>query len=85
MKKMECMRLRKGAAVLGHNDVRMKAKMNRYDLSLWDVGKRSLYGREEKASKSATLAGGFMEWTWRLHINQDGIKRGGVAQVGKFF
>jgi hypothetical protein len=38
-------------ATLGHNDVCMKAKMNRYYLSLWDVGKPSLYVEKEKASK----------------------------------
>src|SRR5208282_4179823 len=42
----------------------MKAKMNRYDLSLWDVGKRSLYGRDRESVQAATLAGGFMEGTW---------------------
>jgi hypothetical protein len=42
----------------------MNAKMNRYDLSLKDVGKRSLYGRKTKSVQVATLAGGFMERTW---------------------
>src|SRR5271166_3819395 len=48
----------------GHNNVWMRTKMNRYDLSLWDVGKRPLYGRETKCVQAATLAGGFMEGTW---------------------
>jgi hypothetical protein len=39
----------------------MRAKMNRYYLSLWDVGKRSLYGRKTECVQAATLAGGFME------------------------
>ena len=38
-------------ATLGHSNVCMRAKMNRYDLSLWDVGKRSLYVEKQKASK----------------------------------
>src|SRR5271165_5194005 len=38
-------------AALGRNNVWMKAKMNRYYLSRWDVGKRSLYVEKEKASK----------------------------------
>jgi hypothetical protein len=33
----------------------MKAKMNRYDLSLWDLRKLSLYGRARDASKTAAL------------------------------
>jgi hypothetical protein len=37
---------RKAVAILRHNSIRMNAKMNRYDLSLWDMGKRSLYGSE---------------------------------------
>jgi hypothetical protein len=114
--------------------------MNRYDLSLWDVGKRSLYVEKRNASKLSVLSG--LRWfssslfrrtlreslapfavkspeafdaknskdfrearkesalrncitsissrtsrfrLSRLHLNQDGIKRGGVAQVGKFF
>jgi hypothetical protein len=48
------------AAVLGHNNVRMKAKMNRYDLGLRDVGKRPLYGRERESVQAATLAGGLI-------------------------
>src|SRR5271155_176562 len=43
----------------------MRTKMNRYDLSLWDVRKRPLYGRETESVQAATLAGGFMEGTWR--------------------
>src|SRR5215831_13164493 len=36
----------KSLGTLGHNRVlRMKAKRNRYDLSLWDVRKLQLYGR----------------------------------------
>ena len=42
-------------AALGHSNVCMRAKMNRYDLSLWDVGKRSLYVEKEKASKLPLL------------------------------
>jgi hypothetical protein len=42
-------------ATLGHSNVCMRAKMNRYDLSLWDVGKRSLYVEKEKASKPPLL------------------------------
>jgi hypothetical protein len=30
----------KNPAALRHSNVCMNAKMNRYDLSLWDVGKR---------------------------------------------
>src|SRR5208337_4165295 len=55
-------------AALGRNNVWMKARMNRYYLSLWDVGKRSLYGRETKSVQAATLAGGFMEGTWRTPL-----------------
>jgi hypothetical protein len=54
----------KTLAAPGHNYVWMRAKMNRYDLSLWDLGKRSLYGRKTESVQAATLAGGFMEWTW---------------------
>jgi hypothetical protein len=36
----------KAWAVLGHSGIRMNAEENRYDLSLWDVGKRSLYGSQ---------------------------------------
>ncbi len=42
-------------AALGHSNVCMRTKMNRYDLSLWDVGKRSLYVEKEKASKLPLL------------------------------
>jgi hypothetical protein len=38
-------------AAPGHNTVCMRTKMNRYDLRLWDVGKRSLYVEKRKASK----------------------------------
>jgi len=55
---------RKAVAILRHNSIRMNAKMNRYDLSLWDMGKRSLYGSEWESVQVATLAGGFMDWTW---------------------
>ena len=41
----------KTLAAPGHNYVWMRAKMNRYDLSLWDVGKRSLYVEKRNASK----------------------------------
>jgi hypothetical protein len=30
--------------------------MNRYDLSLWDMRKRQLYGRERESVQAATLA-----------------------------
>jgi len=33
----------------------MKAKRNRYDLSLWDVRKLSLYGRSAGCVQAATL------------------------------
>ena len=42
-------------AAPGHNTVCMRTKMNRYDLSLWDVGKRSLYVEKWKASKLPLL------------------------------
>jgi hypothetical protein len=45
-------------AAPGHNNVWMRAKMNRYDLSLWDAGKRSLYGRKTESVQAATRAGG---------------------------
>jgi hypothetical protein len=35
----------------------MKAKRNRYDLSLWDVRKLSLYGRARECVQTATLSG----------------------------
>ncbi len=38
-----------------HSTVCMRTKMNRYDLSLWDVGKRSLYVEKWKASKLPLL------------------------------
>jgi hypothetical protein len=72
-------------AALGHSNVCMRAKMNRYDLSLWDVGKRSLYVEKEKASKLPLLPVASSMRLGRLHLNQDGIKRRGVAQIGKFF
>jgi hypothetical protein len=28
---------------------------------------------------------GLVVWLRQLHLNQDGIKRGGVAHIGKFF
>ena len=62
MKKMEDERRRRNAWPRpGTTMSAMRAKMNRYDLSLWDVGKRSLYGRERESVQAATLAGGFME------------------------
>jgi|GraSoi2013_100cm_1033763.scaffolds.fasta_scaffold434535_2 hypothetical protein len=72
-------------AAPGHSTVCMRTKMNRYDLSLWDVGKRSLYVEKWKASKLPLLPVASWDGFGRLHFNQDGIKRGGVAQVGKFF
>ncbi|MFY9912547.1 MAG: hypothetical protein WCF22_09295 [Candidatus Sulfotelmatobacter sp.] len=41
----------KTLALLGHSYIAMSTKMNRYDLSFWDVGKRSLYVEKQKASK----------------------------------
>ncbi len=38
-------------AAQGHRYLRMSTKMNRYDLGLRDVGKRSLYVEKQKASK----------------------------------
>lgn len=35
----------------------MKAKRNRYDLSLWDVRKLSLYGSASESVQAATLLG----------------------------
>jgi hypothetical protein len=57
----------------------MRAKMNRYDLSLWDVGKRQLYGRKIESVQAATLSVALWKRLGGLHFNQDGIKRGGVA------
>jgi hypothetical protein len=34
----------------------MKAKRNRYDLSLWDVRKLSLYGSARESVQAATLS-----------------------------
>jgi len=34
----------------------MKAKMNRYDLSLWDVRKLTLYGRASESVQAAQLS-----------------------------
>jgi len=62
----------------------MKTK-NRYYLGSWEYGKWQLYGREVKTVQNQTLwlaqGAGF----GKLYFNQDGIKRSGVAQVGKFF
>src|SRR5580700_4642129 len=55
-------------AVRGHNNVSMRAKMNCYDLSLWDVGKRSLYGRKIESVQAATLAGGFIWLSSRASV-----------------
>jgi hypothetical protein len=85
----------------------MKAKRNRYDLSLWDVRKLSLYGRARESVQAATrisclsvapgsgfdraIAASGHQAVRRalatdfLYLNQDGIKRGGVAHAGKFF
>ena len=41
--------------------------------------------REMESVQVATLAGGLWNGFGGLHLNQDGIKRGGVAQIGKFF
>jgi hypothetical protein len=91
------------AGAAGHNKVlRMKAKMNRYDLSLWDVRKLQLYGTSRNSvqnrDSSEQSRGRFSHRvlfiralitgsgaTDLLYLNQDGIKRGRVAHVGKFF
>jgi hypothetical protein len=39
----------------------MKAKRNRYDLSLWDVRKLSLYGRARESVQTATLSA-YLVW-----------------------
>src|SRR5260370_5638190 len=53
------------ASALGHNKVlRMKAKMNRYDLSLWDVRKLSLYGRALESPKLQLLAVASLGKAW---------------------
>ena len=36
---------------LGHSYLCMRTEMNRYNLRLWDVRKRSLYVEKQKASK----------------------------------
>src|SRR6266496_1070006 len=44
------------AGAFGRNKIlRMKTKRNRYDLSLWDVRKLSLYGRPREGVQAATL------------------------------
>ena len=84
----------------------MKAKRNRYDLSLWDLRKLQLYGRaRERVQNGAQFVSSGRLWNfcvWAslrlglitehafrandfLYLHQDGIKRGGVAHVGKFF
>src|ERR1700740_2728742 len=46
----------RNAGSLGRDKVlRMKAKRNRYDLSLWDVRKLPLYGRARESVQVATL------------------------------
>ena len=72
-------------AALGHSRLCMRAKMNRYDLSLWDVGKRSLYVEKRKASKPPLVPVASFLGVSRPLLNQDGIKWCGVAQSGKFF
>src|SRR5580704_14327585 len=48
----------RNAGSLGRDKVlRMKAKRNRYDLSLWDVRKLSLYGSAQERVQAATLIG----------------------------
>jgi hypothetical protein len=39
----------------------------------------------EKASKPPLLLVALWNGLGGLYLNQDGIKRGGVAQIGKFF
>ena len=95
------------AGAVGHNKVlRMKAKRNRYDLSLWDLRKLSLYGRARRMVQNGSQFVSFgrlgitscvcltrvdpitdheLPVTDFLYFHQDGIKRGRVAHVGKFF
>ena len=59
--------------------------MNRYYLKPLECGKPQLYGRAVdtvQALASYIVLGCSLE---KLYFNQDGIKRSGVAQVGKFF
>jgi hypothetical protein len=61
--------------------------MNRYDLKLLDYGKPQLYGRA--ADTVQNCAGSSFDFCLanrpeKPHLNQDGIKRGGVAQARKF-
>ena len=84
----------------------MEARRNRYDLSLWDLRKLSLYGRAKRSVQNGSqfLSFGRVEMVVRvsltpcglisgrelpvsdfLYFHQDGIKRGRVAHVGKFF
>ena len=71
-------------ALRHYRAILMKTK-NRYYLGSWEYGKWQLYGRDVKTVQNRALhllqGAGFR----KLHLNQDGIKRGGVAQVGKFF
>ncbi len=47
-----------GASASGHNKILlMKAKRNRYNLSLWDVRKLSLYGRALGSVQAKALGG----------------------------
>src|SRR5579863_8715232 len=61
------------AGALGHNKVlRMKAKRNRYDLSLWDVRKLSLYGSARESVQAATLTGSNLYWVKSTGSNLTG-------------
>src|SRR5271166_4092381 len=79
----------------GHNNVWMRTKMNRYDLSLWDVGKRSLYGRETISVQAATLAGGLLcchpeqasfaqRGTWASRATRRGFCHAIIARLARF-
>jgi hypothetical protein len=62
----------------------MKTK-NRYYLSFREYGKPQLYGSAVDSVQTADLYNLSGSRLGELHFNQDGIKRGGVAQVSKFF
>jgi hypothetical protein len=62
----------------------LMSAMNRHYLKLWSVENRNYTVEQWTPSKHLRLnvLGCRLE---KLYFNQDGIKRGGVAQVGKFF
>ena len=70
---------------LDHRRAILMSAMNRYYLKPLECGKPQLYGRAVdtvQALASYIVLGCSLE---KLYFNQDGIKRSGVAQVGKFF